>query len=84
VGENCKAGDLIVNVVRGKKLTNMRATGKDENAQVRPPRDMSLEVCLEYIAEDELVEVTPKAVRLRKIMLKEADRRRAARKLAAV
>ena len=82
VGENCKAGDLIVNVVRGKKLTNMRASGKDENAQVRPPRDMSLEVCLEYIADDELVEVTPKAVRLRKIMLKEADRRRAGRKLA--
>ncbi|MEX2169520.1 MAG: translational GTPase TypA [Pirellulales bacterium] len=82
VGENCKAGDLIVNVVRGKKLTNMRASGKDENAQVRPPRDMSLEVCLEYIADDELVEVTPKAVRLRKIMLKEADRRRASRKLA--
>ncbi|MEM9186134.1 MAG: translational GTPase TypA [Planctomycetota bacterium] len=80
VGENCKAGDLVVNVVRGKKLTNIRAAGKDDNSQVRPPRDLSLEAALEYIAEDELVEVTPKGLRLRKIMLKEADRRREARR----
>lgn len=84
VGENCKAGDLVVNVVRGKKLTNIRAAGKDDNSQVRPPRKMSLEECLEYIDEDELVEVTPAVVRLRKIMLKESDRRREARRLATV
>ena len=79
VGENCRSGDLVVNVVKGKKLTNMRASGKDDNSQVRPVRDMSLEACLEYIEDDELVEITPGGVRLRKIMLNEADRRRAAR-----
>lgn len=82
VGENCKAGDLVINVVKGKKLTNMRASGKDDNSQVRPPRDMSLEACLEYIDDDELVEITPTAVRMRKVLLKEADRRRVARKAA--
>ncbi len=80
VGEHCRAGDLMVNVVKGKKLTNMRAAGKDDNSQVRPVRDMSLEACLEYIEEDELVEVTPTAVRLRKILLSESDRRRASRR----
>ncbi len=80
VGEHCRAGDLVVNVVKGKKLTNVRAAGKDDNSQVRPVRAMSLETCLEYIEEDELVEVTPSLVRLRKIMLIEADRRRAARR----
>ncbi|TWT37514.1 GTP-binding protein TypA/BipA [Posidoniimonas corsicana] len=84
VGENCKAGDLVVNVVRGKKLTNVRAAGKDDNSQVRPARRMSLEECLEYIDEDELVEVTPSSVRLRKMMLKESDRRRESRRLAQV
>ncbi len=79
VGEHCRAGDLVVNVVRGKKLTNIRASGKDDSAQVRPIRDMSLESCLEYIEEDELVEVTPSTIRMRKILLREADRRRAAR-----
>jgi GTP-binding protein len=80
VGEHCRAGDLVVNVVKGKKLTNMRAAGKDDNSQVRPVRIMSLEMCLEYIEDDELVEITPTMVRLRKIMLIEADRRRAARR----
>lgn len=80
VGENCRAGDLVVNVVKGKKLTNMRASGKDDNSQVRPVRDMSLEACLEYIEDDELVEVTPSTVRLRKILLSESDRRRAGRR----
>ncbi len=84
VGENCKAGDLVVNIVKGKKLTNMRASGKDDASQVRPPREMSLEGCLEYIDDDELVEVTPDAVRLRKIMLAETDRRRESRKTASV
>lgn len=82
VGENCKAGDLVVNVVRAKKLTNVRASGKDDNSQVRPPRIMSLEAALEYIDEDELVEVTPESLRLRKTMLRESDRRRRARQAA--
>lgn len=80
VGENCKAGDLVVNVVRGKKLTNIRAAGKDDNSQVRPARELSLEAALEYIAEDEFVEVTPKSLRLRKITIKESDRRRESRR----
>jgi len=84
VGENCKSGDLVVNVVRGKKLTNIRAAGKDDNSQVRPAHEMSLEACLEYIDDDELVEVTPKSIRLRKILLKETDRRRQSRKAASV
>jgi GTP-binding protein len=83
VGENCRVGDLVVNVVRGKKLTNMRASGKDDNSQVRPVRDMSLEACLEYIEDDELVEVTPSTIRLRKILLLESDRRRAGRKASS-
>jgi len=84
VGENCKAGDLVVNVVKGKKLTNMRAAGKDDNSQVRPVKDMSLEACLEYIDDDELVEITPDKIRLRKMTLKEADRRRMSRRGASV
>jgi GTP-binding protein len=80
VGEHCKASDLIVNVVREKKLTNIRAAGKDDSAQVRPAREMSLEVCLEYIQDDELVEITPKSIRLRKMVLKESDRRRETRR----
>ncbi len=84
VGENCKAGDLVVNIVKGKKLTNMRASGKDDASQVRPAREMSLEGCLEYIDDDELLEVTPDAIRLRKIMLLESDRRRESRKAASV
>lgn len=80
VGENCRAGDLVVNVVKGKKLTNMRAAGKDDNSQVRPVREMSLEACLEYIEEDELVEITPSTIRMRKMLLSESDRRRASRR----
>jgi len=83
VGEHCRTGDLVVNVVRGKKLTNMRAAGKDDNSQVRPVREMSLEACLEYIEDDELVEITPSAIRVRKALLLEADRRRAARQAAS-
>jgi GTP-binding protein len=84
VGEHCRAGDLVVNVVRGKKLTNVRAAGKDENAQVRPVREMSLEACLEYIEDDELVEITPKNIRLRKALLLENDRKREARRAVSV
>ncbi len=79
VGENARDNDLTVNPCREKKLTNMRASGSDENVILKPPRDMSLEAALEYIEDDELVEVTPQSIRLRKIVLKESDRRRQSR-----
>ncbi len=66
IGEHCRSGDLVVNPAKGKKLTNMRAAGSDENVVLTPPLKMSLEDCLSYINEDELVEVTPKSIRLRK------------------
>ena len=82
VGENSRAGDMTVNPSKEKKLTNIRAAGSDDNILLKPPRDLSLEAALEYIEEDELVEVTPSHIRLRKLLLKEADRRREARKRA--
>ncbi|MFM9069132.1 MAG: translational GTPase TypA, partial [Planctomycetota bacterium] len=81
VGENSRDNDLPVNPTREKKLTNMRASGSDENILLKPPRDMSLENALEYIEDDEMVEVTPTQVRIRTILLKENDRRREQRKL---
>ncbi|HHD56491.1 MAG TPA: translational GTPase TypA, partial [Desulfobulbaceae bacterium] len=66
IGENCRPADLIVNPAKGKKLTNMRASGSDEAVILTPPVDMSLEECISYINDDELVEITPKAIRLRK------------------
>lgn len=80
VGEHCKENDIPVNPTKTKQLTNMRTSSKDDAARVRPARLMSLEVCLEYIQQDELVEVCPKSIRIRKRFLKEADRRRAARR----
>jgi len=79
VGEHCKENDIPVNVAKGKQLTNVRAAGKDDAAKVKPARIMSLEVALEYIQEDELVEICPGSIRIRKQLLKEADRRRAHR-----
>ncbi|MDC0279013.1 translational GTPase TypA [bacterium] len=76
VGENARDNDMTVNPCREKKLTNIRAAGSDENVILKPPRDLSLEAALEYIEEDELVEVTPENIRLRKLVLKESDRRR--------
>ena len=76
VGENARDNDMTVNPCREKKLTNIRAAGSDENVILKPPRDLSLEAALEYIEEDELVEVTPENIRLRKMVLKESDRRR--------
>ncbi len=76
IGEHCKDDDIIVNVCKGKKLTNMRASGTDKNVMLKPPLKMSLEVALEFIADDELVEVTPDAIRLRKRILNENDRKR--------
>lgn len=83
VGEHCKDTDIPINAVKTKKLTNIRTSSKDDAAQVRPMREMSLESCLEYIQDDELVEITPASIRMRKRMLKEADRRRDSRKARA-
>ncbi len=84
VGENTRADDMAVNPTKEKKLTNMRAAGSDENILLRPPRELTLETALEYIEEDELVEVTPDKIRLRKIVLSEHGRRRLSRAAAKV
>ncbi len=80
VGEHCKEGDLSVNVTKSKKLTNMRASGSDDKARITPPIIFSLEEALEYIKEDEYVELTPKSIRLRKIVLDENERKRLSKK----
>ncbi len=84
VGENSRPGDLDVNVTKEKKLTNMRTTSSDENIILEPPRQITLEYALEYIEEDELIEVTPETIRLRKRELAAVDRRRTARHAARV
>ncbi len=78
-GENARSEDMTVNPTKEKKLTNMRASGSDRNILLKPPRRMSLEESLEYIEEDELVEVTPDVIRLRKILLSEHERKRQGR-----
>jgi GTP-binding protein len=82
VGERNKQGDLALNVCREKKLTNIRSAGADENVIIPPPHVMSLEEALEYIEDDEVVEITPKNLRLRKKILTELDRKRDSRKAA--
>jgi GTP-binding protein len=82
VGENNKDADLWVNVCREKKLTNIRSAGKDENVRLAPPHNMSLEESLEYIEDDELLEVTPKALRLRKRILSQVEAKKYNRKEA--
>ena len=79
VGESSRDGDMVVNPLKGKKLTNIRTQSKDENVLLTPPVRMSLEQAMEYIADDELVEVTPKSIRLRKRYLTEGERKRAER-----
>ena len=79
VGENAKDNDIVVNVTKSKKLTNMRASGADDKARIVPPVVFSLEEALEYIKEDEYVEVTPHHIRLRKIILDELERKRSGR-----
>ncbi len=79
VGENAKDNDIVVNVTKSKKLTNMRASGADDKARIVPPVVFSLEEALEYIKEDEYVEVTPNHIRLRKIILNDLERKRASR-----
>jgi GTP-binding protein len=81
VGVNNKGVDLVVNALRGKKLTNMRASGSDEAIALTPPRQMTLEFALEFIEDDELVEITPKNIRIRKLYLTETQRRRTGRVL---
>ena len=76
VGENTRGDDIVVNLCKTKKLTNVRASGTDDKAMLAPPVEFSLEEALEYIQEDELVEITPKAIRLRKIYLDENERKR--------
>ena len=80
VGENSRSGDMPVNPTKEKKLSNMRAAGHDRNILLKPPRRLTLEEALEFIEEDELVEVTPTQIRLRKTILKEVDRKRAGRR----
>lgn len=80
VGEHSRENDLEINVLKGKQLTNVRASGTDEAIRLTPPRVLSLEEMIAYIGEDELVEVTPKSLRLRKKLLDPNDRKRAARK----
>ncbi len=82
VGEHCKDNDILVNVVKAKRLTNMRAASKDATVVLKAARKMSLEAALEYIESDELVEITPSSIRLRKKILDETQRKRAGRKLA--
>jgi GTP-binding protein len=76
IGENSRPGDLVINVTKEKKLTNMRASGSDDKAKITPPIKFTLEAALEYIQGDEYVEVTPVSLRLRKIYLTEADRKK--------
>ncbi len=82
VGENSRPEDMDVNVAKEKKLTNMRTTASDENVMLEPPRDITLEYALEYIEDDELIEVTPETIRLRKRILPQTERRKVARAMA--
>ena len=77
VGEHIHDNDLVINVTKAKQLTNVRASGSDDKARVIPKVEMSLEECLEYIKGDEYVEVTPKSIRMRKIILDHLERKRA-------
>ncbi|GAB2775324.1 GTP-binding protein [Hymenobacter luteus] len=80
IGEHTRPNDLTINIQKGKKLTNMRASGSDENVKIQPKRQFSLEDAMEYIQKDEYLEVTPKSVRMRKILLDENERLRSAKK----
>ena len=84
VGEHVRPGDLDVNVCKGKKLTNMRTTSSDDNVQLEPPRQITLELALEFIEDDELIEVVPAAIRLRKRALGAIERKKLARRMRAV
>jgi GTP-binding protein len=83
IGIHSRDNDLVVNPIKGKQLTNVRASGTDEAVRLVPPVQMSLEYAVEFIDDDELVEVTPQSIRLRKRHLKEHERRRASREAGA-
>jgi GTP-binding protein len=83
VGEHSRSNDLVVNILKGKKLTNMRASGSDDNVKIAPKQTFSLEEALEYIQKDEYLEVTPKNIRMRKIYLNENERKRNAARIEA-
>jgi GTP-binding protein len=83
IGQHCRTNDLDVNVTKEKKLTNIRAAGKDEAVRLTPPIKMTLERALSWIQDDELVEVTPKSIRLRKLYLDPNDRKRFEKQRAA-
>ncbi len=82
VGEHARENDLVVNIAKGKKLTNMRSSGADEATRLTPPREHTLEQALEYIEQDELVEVTPNFIRMRKRILDESERKKAEKRAA--
>jgi GTP-binding protein len=84
IGIHARDNDLVVNPVRTKQLTNVRASGKDEAINLTPPIQLSLESAIEFIGDDELVEITPKSIRIRKRHLKEHERKRASRAAADV
>ncbi len=83
IGIHSRENDLVVNPIKTKKLTNVRAAGKDDAILLTPPIPLTLEYAVEFIADDELVEVTPQSIRIRKRLLKEHERRRASREDAA-
>jgi GTP-binding protein len=83
IAEHIKPGDLIVNATEGKKLTNMRASGSDDSVRIVPKIQMTLEECMEYIQQDECIEVTPKNIRLRKVILDEDERKRVQKRMGA-
>src|SRR5688572_14867864 len=83
VAENIKPGDLVVNVIEGKKLTNMRASGSDAATSIAPKTQMTLEECMEYIQQDECIEVTPNFIRMRKVILNEDERKKVQKKMEA-
>ncbi|MFT7098936.1 MAG: GTP-binding protein [Rickettsiales bacterium] len=79
IGQNSKTGDMEINILRGKQLTNVRASGTDEAIRLTPPKELTLEDMITYVDDDELVEVTPKSLRLRKRFLDANDRKRASK-----
>jgi len=83
VGENNKPGDLVINANEGKKLTNMRASGSDAATNIAPKKLMTLEECMEYIQQDECIEVTPHHIRMRKVILDEEERKKQQKRLSA-
>jgi GTP-binding protein len=82
IGIHSRDNDLVVNPIKGKQLTNVRASGTDEAVRLEPPIELTLEKAVEFIADDELVEITPKSIRLRKRYLKEHERKKASREAA--